>query len=261
LEINQLENDQNPVRKIDTQRLILIGGCIIAFLMLLTLSYIIMAFTNPKIYDEVKAENIDISNLTKDEAKAKLNEYYSKAKEAKVTIKTDNYSESINLSDLNVQYDLESAVNSAYRLGREGSFPKRLAKITRLDIKGETISVPVKYDTQKIDSIIDDLEKNVASNIKEHTYEITDSRLFFTYGHSGMGIDKNEVKKGLEGVIKKGTGQELYFSVKNIEPQPFDVNSISAEPIDAKVIVENYSNLYKRTIWSYCRQRRITKII
>ena len=72
-----------------------------------------------KIISGISISGIDVSGLTKEEAKAKLDVIYDEKKNQEIKIKYNDYESSLNPIIMEVNYDTENAVNEAFKCKRE----------------------------------------------------------------------------------------------------------------------------------------------
>ena len=61
---------------------------------------------NENIFSGIYIKNIDVSNLSKDDATKKLNEYIQNYLPEEIILKHGDYETSINLSDLNIKFNI-----------------------------------------------------------------------------------------------------------------------------------------------------------
>ena len=89
--------------------------------------FLIFSFSNMKnenIFSGIYIKNIDVSNLSKDDATKKLNEYIQNYLPEEIILKHGDYETSINLSDLNIKFNINEAVDLSYNIGRNKNFIK-----------------------------------------------------------------------------------------------------------------------------------------
>ena len=73
---------------------------------------------NNNIVSGVYIKNVDVSNLSKNEAKEKISSYINENLPENIALKHNDYETSIPLSSLNLSFDIDSAVDSAYSIGK-----------------------------------------------------------------------------------------------------------------------------------------------
>ena len=95
---------------------------LISFLVFVIIIFGIFTFynysKNSTISQGIHINNIDVSNLTKEEAKEKLNNYYSEKILNDITLMHGEYTTYIKTSEINLKFNIDSAVNYAYQCGK-----------------------------------------------------------------------------------------------------------------------------------------------
>ena len=102
----------------------IVGIILLTIFILLILAFSIFTiinYNNKKIISGVYIKNIDVSNLTVEEAKEKVTNYINNNLPENIGLKHNDYETSIPLSSLNVQFDVDTAVNSAMQGAQAGS--------------------------------------------------------------------------------------------------------------------------------------------
>ena len=94
--------------------------CIIFAIIIIFISTIfaLINMNSNKILSGVSIKGIDVSGLTKEEAKAKLDLIYNEKKEKEINLKYEDYVSSLNPTLMEVNYDVEKAVDEAYLIGK-----------------------------------------------------------------------------------------------------------------------------------------------
>jgi len=101
--------------------LFIISFSIIATLLLLLIFSTIFAIINGNkttIINGIKIKDIDVSNLTKEQAIEKVSNILNKNIEKEITLQYKNYEITVFPSQFNVDFNIEEAVNIAYKKGR-----------------------------------------------------------------------------------------------------------------------------------------------
>ena len=100
------------------------GILVLVFIVLLMLAFFIFAFLNNKnenIISGIYIKGLDVSNLSIDEAKEKVQNYINENLPENINLVHNDYETSIPMSALNVNFDIDSAVNQAYSIGKSGN--------------------------------------------------------------------------------------------------------------------------------------------
>lgn len=126
---------------------------------------------NPNIYNNIYVENINISNLSFEDALVFLKNEFQPKEE--ITIKYNDKEFIYNKEDLGLEYNFEETIRKAYEIGRIGEKRERYIKIKELNNTPENLKLEYTLDEEKMNLAISELEKTLnkepirASLIKE----------------------------------------------------------------------------------------------
>ena len=112
----KLEEIKEPSKKTNKRLFIILPIVIIAALVLSTI-FAIMNMNNNNIIKGVYIEDIDVSNLSKDEVSKLIKERLAKIENLEFSYK--NFSEAVLLEDLDMEININDAINKAVYLGRQ----------------------------------------------------------------------------------------------------------------------------------------------
>ena len=74
---------------------------------------------NDKIVSGVSISGIEVSGLSKEEAKGKIEAMYQEKKEEEIDIKYEDFETTLNPTLLEVNYNIDKAIEDAYLVGRK----------------------------------------------------------------------------------------------------------------------------------------------
>jgi len=115
-ELDKKMQEMIDKRKKNKKRCIILGSIIGVFLVIALFVSTIFAFVNinnDKIVSGVSISGIDMSGLSKDEAKAKLEEIYNKKEEQEIKLKRGEYETVLSPVLMEVDYKIDEAVEEA----------------------------------------------------------------------------------------------------------------------------------------------------
>ena len=123
------------------------------FIIILLTIFLIFSFSNMKnenIFSGIYIKNIDVSNLSKNDATKKLNEYIQNYLPEEIILKHGDYETSINLSDLNIKFNINEAVDLSYNIGRNKNFIKNNFEVLSTLIVNKNIEPTFSLDTERL---------------------------------------------------------------------------------------------------------------
>ncbi|GAE89269.1 VanW family protein [Acetivibrio straminisolvens] len=230
----------NPKTKIILiSLLVLISVCLFVsvFFIYSTLSY-------DRVYKGVFINDINISQMTFNDVcdSLKLN-YAEKSKNLKIVLNDNGVTAEVDLSKIDLKYEIEEAAQKAFDVGRKGNIFARLSEILKSSREGVRLNLDYSYNPDKVNEIIDDFYSRTLVSVKEANLSVQDNKVSLTIGHPGKAIDKEKALEIINNSIKTCTGGTFDVPVTTIMPKAIDVddiyNQIAAEPVDATVTVEN----------------------
>ena len=206
-------------------------GIIILFLLLFSSIFALININNSKIISGVKIEGIDISGLSKDEAKAKLEAVYNEKKEKEIPIKYNEFESSINPSMIELNYNIEKAVDEAINVGRNNNIFINNYNILFTLIGKKDINVEMTINEEATRKIIEDTGANLPGVVIESSYYIEGENLIITKGKEGIKIDTEglltKIKERLDDIAIQNDYIEIPVTTKT--PEPIDVDKIHSE--------------------------------
>lgn len=247
--LNDAENiilaSNNDIKK-KKQRKIVLCCVIPAFvlavlLLLLSTVFALMNINNNKIMNGVSIQGIDISGLTVEEAKQKVNTIANEHMARQILVKHLDFEGVFPPEQFGAYLDVEGTIDFAYSLGRSGSLFENNYTILNLLLKNKDIPVNVSYDNSLLTSIIGELNNLLPDRIINPDYYINDDNtLIITSGRDGTIVDNDAFKVEIEALLND-------FS--NTEPtMEIPTTIVKADSID---IDEIYKSIYKKPVDAY----------
>ena len=206
------------------------------------LSY--MALKYNKIYNGVYINDLPIGGLLSGDLTSLLNkDYQDKAKNLELELKSKGKSVKLEYSDLNITYDIPTAVDKAYSVGRTGNVFQRLFEIANSSSPNKKLSIPFSYDKQKVESAVNSLYTQTLVPVKEADLLIQDDKVILRSGRHGENIDENAVLAAVDDSIKACKGGAVDIPTTVTAPSSMDIDDyykrINQDKVDATIKVEN----------------------
>ena len=194
----------------------------------------IFAFANINkntIISGVKIEGIDVSGLSAEEAKGKLETIYTEKLETEIPVQYNEYETTINANLFETKYNIEDAVKKAVEIGKEGNIFENNYKILFALIGKQDIKVEMQLNEEAAKKIIEDLGTNLPGVVIESSYYIEDKKLIITKGQAGVKIDTDKLIEKLKEKLKGTEKITDYITIPVTEEQPtaIDIDKIHEE--------------------------------
>ena len=227
-------NKENKTKKISAKQIKkLIISMIIVVIVALIFStvFALTNINNEKIISGVTIKGIEVSGLTKEEAVAKLETTYAEKKENNIMLQYEEFESELNPTVMELNYDIEEAVNEAYSLGRNGNIFVNNYTILGTLIGKRDIGVNMTMNEDATKQTINDIGANLPGIMIESSYSVEEDQLIITRGKEGVVINTeallSEVKDMLNDVHE--TENVIKIPVETKTPQEIDVDKIHSE--------------------------------
>lgn len=249
-ENNQNAEENKKLKKVkpkNTKKIVTIcitSTAIIIAIMMFSVIFALIHINDTKILNGISILGIDVSELTVDEAKQRVND----AIEAKFSNENDsiilkrNESEvSVNANTFNAKFDVDTAVAEAYNIGRNKNIIIDNYSILWTSIFKKDINPELHYDEEFMNNTISDISSKMKDAVVEYSYYIENNKLIVVKGKAGYTINVEKLTNEIVNQLKNihNPYQEIELPVEYKEPSKIDLekirNEIYKEPKDAYI--------------------------
>ena len=227
---NSKENKNE--KKIGKAKKIIISIIIVAIVALLfSTVFALTNINNEKIISGVTIKGIEVSGLTKEEAIAKLETVYTEKMNKNIKLQYEELESELNPTLMEVNYDVEKAVNEACSLGRSGNIFVNNFNILGTLIGKRDFNVDMTMNEETTKQTINDIGANLPGIMIESDYSVEEDELIITRGKEGVVISSDtllsQVKEMLNDIHE--TENVIKIPVETKTPQEIDVDKIHSE--------------------------------
>ncbi|MDU1255303.1 MAG: VanW family protein, partial [Peptostreptococcaceae bacterium] len=187
------------------------------FLLILILTGLgVYCINGDKISKNVYVQNINIGDLTKDEAKDKLSSEY-KMQSFKFNYKEKTWD--IDPKTLDINYDLDKTINKAYDVNRKGNIIQNIFKsLQNLAGIKTKVNLVMNCDEDKLKSELEKISKEVNKDSKDATIKIEKKKVKVVKEETGLKLDIEKTKENFIEDINKGKSTQKLV-VLQIKPK------------------------------------------
>ena len=197
---------------------------IIIFALFFSTIFALVNMNNQKMMTGITIKGIDVSGLSKEEAKAKLQTIYNEKLEKEIHLKYNEYESSLNPTLMEVNYDVDQAIEEAYKIGRENNIFINNYQILFTLIGKKDVNVNMTLNEDVTKQSIQDIGVNLPGIVIESSYYIEEDILTITRGKEGIAIDTesllNKVKENLNDI----NIQENDITIPVVHKVPEEIN-------------------------------------
>lgn len=203
-------------------------GIIILLIIIVSTIFAFININNTNIVNGVKIEGIDVSGLTKESAKEKIDSIYNKKKQKDIILKYQDYDTTINPELLEVSYDTEKAVEEAINVGKNSNIIINNYNILFALIGKKNINVNLEINEDETNKTIQNIESSIPGAVIEPDYYREDDKLIITKGKEGLKIDNEKLIEKIKENLKNINSSEEFIEIPviNKTPEEIDIEKI-----------------------------------
>lgn len=219
---------------------------LIILLAILSTIFALINMNNTNIIDGVFIQGIDVSNLSVEDAKSKLssivNEYISK----EITLQYGDFSKTLVPSQFNVNFDVDSAVQTAYSIGRSGNVFENNFAILNALLNSNNIGQNMEYDSELLDALLLELNNELPGRMENSGYYVDGTSLIIDSGKEGVNVDTEVLANRIAKALNDINNQDIVIEIPvvNVAPSPIDLdaiyNEVHKDPVDAYYTTDPY---------------------
>ena len=206
-------------------------GIVLLVALFISTIFALVNINNENIISGVSISGIDVSGLSREEAKGKLEAVYNEKKENDIDLKHNEFETTLSPELMEVNYKIDEAVESAVSIGKSKNIFKNNYDILGTLIGKRNIPVEMTINEEATRQTIEDMNASLPDVLIDSSYSIEDDELIITKGKAGVKIDTdnllNQVKQKLNDLNDNENFIEI--PVVNKEPEAIDIDKIHSE--------------------------------
>ena len=193
---------------------------------------------NGRIAKNIYIEDIEVSNLTKQEALDIVNAKYP-IKNLKLSYNNEEYT--INAKDVDLSYNTKQVVDEAYNLTREKSYLSNVMTYMRTKFGGHDLGIKVSYDEDKLDKEIGQVSKQINKKYVDATISVSGG-ITVKESQTGLKCDDETNKKAIQKAYKDKNYETIALKVDVTQPR---VKTEDVKSIDT--VLGSYSTTFNQS--------------
>ena len=204
-------------------------------------------FLNTNIISGVSIKGIDVSNMSKSDARYEVDNYINSLLPEEIILSHGDFQSTISLSQIDAKFDTKEAANLAYSVGRQGNIFQNNLYVLSTMFGKVNIEPTLKIDKTQLTKNLEDISAQLPDKVTESSYYVEDSNLIVTPGKSGYVVDVEATISSIKSSISDFSiiKNPVEIVVKSQEPNPIDVekihNEIYKKPVDAYYTQEPFT--------------------
>lgn len=230
------EENQYQFKKVKTNKkshkyaiLVTIAIVILIAVAILSTIFALINSNNNKILNKISIRNILVEGLTEEEAIKMLQEKFEQEKNTEILLKINEETYAITPEQIEVQYNVEKAVEQAYKIGRDGNIFQNNFEILEAMIKENNIDIEITYNEELLTNILNEFNAKLPNAMIDNTYYIEEDELIIKRGTDGIVINSESAKQEILDAIKDGNIKEIELQTEYKECPEIDIEKIHEE--------------------------------
>lgn len=228
----KMKKEMNSINlKTNKKKIAIIAIIVFVVLLIISTVFAVLNLNNENLVSGISISGIDVSGLSKNEAMEKIKSIYNKKNEKDIGLKHQEYEATLNPTVMEVNYEIEKAVNEAYLIGRDSNIIVNNYKILLTLIEKKNISVNMTINEDITRQAIEDIGVNLPGIIVESSYSVEEDELIITKGKEGIYIDTEELLNKVKEKLSDINSDENYIEIPviNKKPEEIDIEKIHTE--------------------------------
>ena len=214
----------NKNKYFKTNVILIAIGVLVVLIAVFSTIFAAVNIGNSKIMKGISIGKIDVSNMTKEEAKQALVEMYSEKMEKQIYLTYEEFETTITYEALEVEYQIDNAVKEAHNIGREGNIFKDNIDILKTWMYGKNIEIEVVIDNDMISQISQNINNNLTGAIVQPSYYIENDKLIITSGKEGLKVNEQQLLEEIYKVLRTDTDDEQSILIPVLTAEPEEIN-------------------------------------
>ena len=251
---NNIDTNSNVLETETTGKalnVVSIFGILLAvfLVIILTIFFIfsIIMNSNTNIFSGVYVKGVDVSNMAPEDAKHKINAYVKNNLPEEIVLSHGDYEATLNTEELNISFDVDSAIDAAYDLGRGGNLISNGFDILSIILNNKNVEPTLTIDEDILTDLLKDISLKLPDKVIQSGYYIDGNNLILNKGQEGNVIDIDAMKEVLKKHIQNLdlANRKIEIITKHASPKKLNIDEIyekvHKEAVDAKFTPEPLS--------------------
>lgn len=215
------ENKKSKKKKLI---IILSISFILIILLMLSCIFAIINRNSGKIINGIKINGIEVSGMTKDNARQKINEEVTKLLEEQIMLKYQDYEIGIDTKQIDAKFNVDEIVDKAYQIGRNSNIFINNYNILKYKFKENDIKLTLQVNDELWNKLVEDINGSLPGGVEQSSYYIENNSLIITKGKEGVVSNNQRLKDLIISKIESFKTDNQYIEIPVETKLPNDIN-------------------------------------
>ncbi|MGO0984347.1 VanW family protein [Clostridioides difficile] len=195
---------------------------------------------NGKIAKNVYIEDINVSDMTKEEALKAITDKYTPEY---LNLTYDGKDYKISPNDIDLKYNTEEVVKNAYESTKKSSYLQNLKKYIDIRINKLGLKIESGYDEAKLSTKVSSIADSINVKMKNASVSVGSGGLNYTESVIGREFDLASNKESIYNMIKNKEHKPLELKVNLQKP---DITTEQVKSVNS--VIGQYSTTYSQSV-------------
>ena len=247
VDINDEEENENPKKKNKFTTFLIILSILLVLVLLTFGGLTLYNYKNKNVIAKgVLINSIDLSYCTKSEAKEKMNNYFANQLSNDITLVYNDYKTFIKTSEIELNYDIDSAIDFAFSYGKNGNIFQDNYYILASLVKNKNITPVYTLNQELLSKFLSNISAELPNAIIESSYYIEGNKLIITKGTPGNIVDVESTASNIKSQLTTLSyiNNPINIEVKTQNPKEINIEEVYSkvhkDPKDAYYSIDPY---------------------
>lgn len=238
ININMLEKSKDENKQITSKKdkknklgiVLIIIVILLVMIALFSTIFAVINIGNEKLIKGIKIAQIDVSDMTKEEAQKILEEIYYQKMDNEIYLKHGEFESTTTYKALEVEYQINDAIEKAYEIGRNGNLFEDNLNIIKSWTKGNQLELDVTIDKEMLEQVVQNINNSIDEAVIQPSYYIENQKLIITSGKEGLKVESRQLFEEIYKAVKDDTQSKMInIPMVNAKPDEIDLEKIHQE--------------------------------
>ena len=208
---------------------VIVSGILLIILAVLSTGFALANINNDNIIAGISIDGIKMQGFSKEDAKELIDQKVQEKINKEIKIYVDEEIQTILLSQIELSYDVEQAIQEAHEIGRGKNIFVNNFEILKSMILKKDINIKYSYNEDLLKNIVIDIKNKVPNAVVQPTHCVEEEELIITRGKKGYTINEKELKNKIIEIIKLNREEDINVLTYLVEPEEINIDKIYEE--------------------------------
>ena len=179
---------------------------------------------NNVIQSGVYIKGINVSNLTKEEAKELVSSELDQIMNDHIVLVYKGIEYYVEIEQIEAKFDIDSSVEYAYNLSRSGNFFEDVPRYISILLTNIDIDLSLMYNDEALTRYISQIEAELPDQLSQPAYYVDEGKLYITNGTYGAKIEIDKLKEMILYAIQDISYNSKSITIPTQITYPDDIN-------------------------------------